>query len=64
MRHLPGVINASDDLTKPLSTLLHSRHVLRAMGHYRSSSIGGFRAILPASEAGEGVEAQSEGPAS
>ena len=35
MRHIPGIINASDDLTKPLGWVLHSRHARRIMGHYR-----------------------------
>ena len=32
--HIPGVINPSDDLTKPLGWVLHSRHAPRLMGHY------------------------------
>ena len=35
MRHCPGVINASDDLTKPLGWVLHARHSRRSMGHYK-----------------------------
>ena len=35
MRHLPGVMNNSDDLTKPLGCVLHSRHARRSMGHYK-----------------------------
>jgi hypothetical protein len=34
MRHLPGIINPSDQLTKNLRWILHSRHARRAMGHY------------------------------
>ena len=34
MRHIPGIINPSDDLTKPLGWILHSRHARRIMGHY------------------------------
>jgi hypothetical protein len=34
MRHIPGVINCSDDLTKALGWVLHSRHARRMMGHY------------------------------
>ena len=26
MRHIPGIINPPDDLTKPLGWILHSRH--------------------------------------
>ena len=35
LRHIPGVINPADDLTKPLGWVLHSRHARRIMGHYR-----------------------------
>jgi hypothetical protein len=31
--HLPGVLNPSDDLSKPLGWILHSRHCRRFMGH-------------------------------
>lgn len=34
LRHIPGIINPSDDLTKPLGWILHSRHSRRLMGHY------------------------------
>ena len=34
MRHIPGIINPSDDLTKPLGWVLHSRHARRIMGHF------------------------------
>jgi hypothetical protein len=34
MRFIPGVINPSDDLTKPLGWILHERHARRIMGHY------------------------------
>jgi hypothetical protein len=34
MRFIPGVLNPSDDLTKPLGWVLHSRHARRLMGHY------------------------------
>ena len=33
MKHIPGIINPSDDLTKPLGWVLHARHVRRIMGH-------------------------------
>jgi hypothetical protein len=34
LSHIPGVINAADQQTKPLSFALHSRHARRSMGHY------------------------------
>ena len=34
MEHIPGIINPSDDLTKPLGWVLHSRHARRIMGHF------------------------------
>ena len=34
MAHIPGVLNISDDQTKPLGYVLHARHCRRAMGHY------------------------------
>ena len=34
LRYIPGIINPSDDLTKPLGWILHSRHCRRLMGHY------------------------------
>ena len=34
MKHIPGILNPSDDLTKPLGWVLHSRHCRRIMGHY------------------------------
>ena len=37
MTHLPGVLNISDDQTKPLGYVLHARHCRRAMGHYGPS---------------------------
>ena len=38
MRHISGIINPSDDLTKALSWVLHARHARRGKGHYRISS--------------------------
>ena len=35
LRHCPGVINLSDDMTKALGWVLHSRHARRGMGHYK-----------------------------
>ena len=34
MEHIPGVLNLSDDLTKPLGYILHARHCQQIMGHY------------------------------
>ncbi len=34
LRFIPGVINVADQGTKPLSWVLLSRHVRRAMGHH------------------------------
>ena len=34
MKHIPGILNPSDDLTKPLGWVLHSRHCRRIMGHF------------------------------
>ena len=34
IKHLPGVINPADALTKPLGWVLHHRHVRRCMEHY------------------------------
>ena len=34
MSFIPGIINPSDDLTKPLGWILHTRHARRIMGHY------------------------------
>ena len=33
MSFIPGIINPSDDLTKPLGWILHARHARRVMGH-------------------------------
>ena len=33
LSHIPGVINPSDDLTKPLGRVLHERHARHIMGH-------------------------------
>ena len=38
MLHIPGVINPSDDLTKPLGWVLHERHARYMMGHSKSPS--------------------------
>ena len=69
MEHLSGILNSSDDLTKALGWVLHSRHARRSMGHYRigSPSSSSARPLLAPStramttEAGEGVGTQSVG---
>ena len=38
LAHIPGVINPSDDLTKPLGRVLHERHARYIMGHYNTIS--------------------------
>ena len=38
MKHLEGIMNCSDGLTKPLSWVLFSRHARRGMGHYKLGS--------------------------
>ena len=35
MRHIPGIINPADDLTKALGWVLHARHARFIMGHFR-----------------------------
>ena len=37
LRFIPGIINPSDDLTKPLGWVLHARHSRRLMGHLQPS---------------------------
>ena len=70
MQHLPGIINSSDDLTKPLSWVLHGRHARRNMGHYAAPTSTLMR---PTSnpytrglghKAGEGVGSSTSAPAS
>ena len=34
MKHIPGILNPSDDMTKPLGWVLHARHCRRIMVHY------------------------------
>ena len=34
LKHIPGIINPSDAMTKALGWVLHSRHSRRLMGHY------------------------------
>ena len=45
LAHCPGVINSSDDLTKPLGWALHARHARRSMGHYRIGSLLGSESL-------------------
>ena len=56
LRHIPGTINPSNDLTKPLGWVLHSRHCRRLMGHftplYSSCPLPIDRRILPKAEGG------------
>ncbi len=62
LRHIPGIINSSDDLTKILGYVLHHRHSGRSMGHYRldSTNFGSTSPHYVASTgAGEGVRAQT-----
>ena len=35
MQHIPGIMNPSDNSTKPLGYILHARHYCHIMGHYR-----------------------------
>ena len=35
MVHIPGIVNPSDDLTKPLGWILHEQHCQQTMGHYQ-----------------------------
>lgn len=70
MRHIAGILNLSDDLTKVLGWILHSRHARRSMGHYAlDSSCFGSNSIAvrpsastASTRAGEGVGAQFRGP--
>ena len=41
MKHIPGIINPADDLTKPLGFVLHSRHARYIMGHRKSTACHG-----------------------
>jgi len=34
MKHIPGILNPSNDLTKPLGYVLHACHCQKIMGHY------------------------------
>ena len=38
IRHIIGIIDHRDDLTKAVGWILHSRHAHRGMGHYQIGS--------------------------
>ena len=68
MEHLPGILNPSDDLTKPLGWVLHARHARRSMGHYKIGSpveasvfVHSPSTRMETIEAGEGVGARFKG---
>ena len=68
MKHIGGLMNATDGLTKALAWLLHSRHAYRLLGHFMvslsRSSKASAHSMLPAGEgleAGEGVGARETG---
>jgi hypothetical protein len=61
--HIPGVLNAADQQTKPLASRLHYRHARRLMGHFgppvsASSSEPAVPLTIPPLP-GEGVDAPS-----
>ena len=63
MQHVPGIVNASDDLTKALAWILHNRHGRRLMGHFRPPFLAAPSTPTLGSNAdsilaGEGVGAQ------
>lgn len=60
MQHIPGSLNPSDALTKPLTPALHLRHCLRAMGHHRIQNPLGPAVTLDNDGAGEGVGSDSD----
>jgi hypothetical protein len=61
--HIPGVINAADQQTKPLAARLHYRHARRLMGHFgppsQASSIESAVQSSSTPLPGEGVDAPS-----
>jgi hypothetical protein len=62
--HIPGVLNAADQQTKPLAARLHYRHARRLMGHFGppSSSASSIESLALSSSpppTGEGVDAPS-----
>ena len=38
MRHIPWIINPSNDPTKAVGWVLHAHHACRGMGHYQIGS--------------------------
>jgi hypothetical protein len=64
--HIPGVLNAADQQTKPLAARLHYRHARRLMGHFGPPSLvaSSVEPVLPSlipPLPGEGVDAHSFG---
>jgi hypothetical protein len=43
LHHIPGIISPPDALTKPLSWVLHARHVRRMMGHHGPPSYATYQ---------------------
>ena len=66
LRHVPGVINSSDALTKAVGWVLHKRHSLQGMGHYGPSDAiprSPKEAMRLATQvAGEGVRSSNPRP--
>ena len=42
MKHIPGILNPSDDMIKPLGWVLHARHCRFIIGHYGQIIIAFF----------------------
>ena len=68
MEHFPGILNPSDDLTKPLGWVPHARHASCGMGHCEIGSPveASLFSHLPSTrmethEAREGVGARFKG---
>jgi hypothetical protein len=60
--HIPGVLNAADQQTKPLASRLHYRHARRLMGHFgpppsMASSVESASFLSSPPLPGEGVDA-------
>ena len=45
LQHIPGTLNPSDDLTKPLGWVLHSYHACCLMGHFKPSVLSSQSAL-------------------
>ena len=58
MRFISGTVNPSDDLTKPVGWILHSRHCRHLMGHYPydASGVISYTHSIPPKRSGEGVK--------